>query len=307
MALGLQVGALCIQIRRIASGQANHPLDQINTVNLFGHAVLNLQAGIHFKKVKFVAVGVVDEFYGSGVAVADAAQQLLGSAMQLAANRVSQVGRRAFLHYFLIAALAGAVALAQRQRLACAVTEHLHFNMPGASDKFFQEHAIIGEVAGAKPLDAVERTVQLFQTVAQLHTDATTTGGAFQHHRVANTLGGCLRGTQVLQQIGTRQQRHAGLLGQLAGTVLEAKLHHLFRCGSNKGNAGRLAAAHEVGIFTEKAVTGMDGLSARLGRNRQQLIDLQVGIGCGAVTQAKGFIGQPHVQAFSVALGVDRD
>ena len=74
MTLRLKIASLCIQIRRITGGQTDHPLDQINAINLFGHAVLNLQAGIHFKKVKLVAVGVVNELHGPGIAVTDAAQ-----------------------------------------------------------------------------------------------------------------------------------------------------------------------------------------------------------------------------------------
>ena len=66
--------------------------------------------------------------------------------------------------------------------------------------------------------------------------------------------------------------------------MLETKGQHLLRSRANKGDARRLAAAHETGVLAEKTVTGVYGLGARLGGNGKQLIDLQVGISSGAVT-----------------------
>ena len=119
--------------------------------------------------------------------------------MQLVAHRVGEIGRGTFLYYFLVTALARAITLSQGQCLARAVTEHLYFYVPGAGDEFFQEHAVVGKVAGAEALDAVESAVQFFQAVAQLHTDAAAAGGTLQHDGIADALGCLLCGAQVLQ------------------------------------------------------------------------------------------------------------
>ena len=305
MALGCKAGAASVELQLFAGGQTYHPLDQINAEHLLGDAMLNLQAGVHFQEVELVAVGVVDKFDGAGVAVVDAGQQLFSGGVQLAAYRVAQVRCRAFFHDFLVAALAGAVAFTECQRVALAVGKHLHLNVAGAGDEFLQEHAVVGKVAGAKALDAVEGADQFVFAVAQLHADTAATGGALEHDRIADTRGFCLGCRQIGQQIGARQQRHIGLLGQLAGAVLETEGEHLLGRRADKGDPGGLAAAHEVGVLTEEAVTGVDGLGAGVGGNGQQFVDLQIGVGSGAFAEAVGLVGQPHVQAVGVAFGVN--
>ena len=305
MALGCKIGAASVQLQLFAGGQTYHPLDQINAEHLLGDAMLNLQAGVYFQEVELMTVGVVNEFDGTGVAVADAGQQLFSGGVQLAAYRVAQVRRRALFNHLLITALAGAVALTQCQRVAFAVGKHLHLDMPGPGDEFFQEHAVVGKVAGAEALDAVEGADQFVFAVAQLHADTAAARRALEHHRVADARRFGFGSSQIGQQIGARQQRHIGLLGQLAGAVLETKGQHLFGRRADEGDTGGLAAAHEVGVLAEEAVTGVDGLGAGVGGDGQQFVDLQVGVGGGAFAEAVGLVGQPHVQAVGVAFGVD--
>ncbi len=177
--------------------------------------------------------------------------------------------------------------------------------MPGAGDEFFQEYAVVGKVAGAEALDAVEGADQFVFAVAQLHADTAAARRALEHDRVADARGLGFGGSQIGQQIGARQQRHIGLLSQLTGTVLETKGQHLLWRRADKGDPGGLAAAHEVGVLAEEAVTGVDGLGAGVGGDGQQLVDLQVGIGSSAFAEAVGFVGQPYVQAVGVAFGVN--
>ena len=109
----------------------------------------------------------------------DAGEQGFGGGVELLADVVAEVRSRAFLNHFLVAALAGAVAFAQSDGHALAVTKHLHFDMTGAGDEFFQKDAVVGEVVGPEAFDTVESGAQFVVVVAQLHADATTTRGGF--------------------------------------------------------------------------------------------------------------------------------
>jgi hypothetical protein len=53
---------------------ADLPVDEVDPGDELGDGMLHLQAGVHFKKIKFVRkIGVEDEFDGSGVEVVDGA------------------------------------------------------------------------------------------------------------------------------------------------------------------------------------------------------------------------------------------
>ena len=52
---------------------------------------------------------------------------------------------RGFFDHFLVATLKGAVALEQVDDIAVGVTKHLHLDMAGIGDKFFQQNTIIAE------------------------------------------------------------------------------------------------------------------------------------------------------------------
>ncbi len=294
------------QRRQLAGGQLHHPAHQVDAEHLLGDAVLHLQAGVHLQKVETVAVLVEDEFHRAGVAVIHRRHQAAGGVVQGGAHLVRQVGRRGFFQHFLVAALGGAVPLAQGQCAAGAVAEHLHFDVAGALNVFFQEHAVVGEVVGAQPAHAVPGFFQAGVVVADLHADAAAAGGAFEHHRVADLRGGFERRRRVIQQAGAGQQRHVVVLGQGAGGVFQAEVAHLLRGGPDESDAVAFAPLDEFGVFTEKAVAGVHRVDAVLGHQREQLVLVQVGLRGVAVAQVQRLVRQGHVSGFGVRVGVDR-
>ena len=90
----------------------------------------------------------------------------------------------------MVATLGRAVTLAQGQHLPSAIAEKLYFHMAGMFHEFFQEHAAIAEIVLAQALDRLEAFAQIVRAVAAGHANAATAGGAFQHHRVADGVGG---------------------------------------------------------------------------------------------------------------------
>ena len=64
----------------------------------------------------------------------------------------------------------------------------------------------------------------------------------------------------VDQPFAAGHDRHAGLLGQLAGLVLVAQRLHRFLRRADELDLAVAADLGEVGVLREEAVAGMDGL-----------------------------------------------
>jgi hypothetical protein len=104
----------------------------------------------------------------------------------------------------LIAALHGAVALADRDYVAAAVTENLDLDVAGVLDEFFQEHAAFLEVVFRQSGDGGKRYTDFGRFSNQRHANAATTGRAFQHNRISDTRGFRAGVLFIAQQLGTR-------------------------------------------------------------------------------------------------------
>src|ERR1035437_1627112 len=83
------------------------------------------------------------------------------------------------------------------------------------------------EVGAGEPVHGGKSLGQFVFPPDQAHADATTTGGALQHHRVADAP--CLYRSMVniAQKARAWQQRNTVSLGQIPRRVLEAEGAHL--------------------------------------------------------------------------------
>ncbi len=307
MAARLEILHQLGQRRQVAGGQLDHPAHQIHAPDLLGDAVLHLQTGVYLQEVEALGFGVVDELHGAGAAIADRLGQGDCRLAQGLGHAGRQVRRRGFLQHLLVAPLHRAVAHAEGDDFAGAVAEHLHLQMAGALDVFLDEHARIAEVVLPQTLDRVEGISELRRRAAHAHADTTTTGGAFQHHRVADLLG-CAEGIgEAVEQLGALQHRYAALFGQGAGGVLEAKHPQLFRRRADEGDPGGLAGFGKRRVLGKKPVAGVDGIRAGFTGDAENLLRVQIGL-CGrAFAQAVGLVGLLQMQAGGVGLGVDGD
>ncbi len=61
--------------QRLAGGDFELPLDQVEAGDEFGHGMLHLQARVHFQEIE-IAVAIDQEFHGAGVVVARGARDL---------------------------------------------------------------------------------------------------------------------------------------------------------------------------------------------------------------------------------------
>ena len=298
--------ALGLEIERLARGQAQHPRDQVDAVHRLGDAVLDLQPGVDLEEEEALVGGVDDELDGAGVAVIDLGEQPLGGLGERRPRRVREVRRGALLEHLLVAALRRAVAAADGEHPAPPVAEHLHLDVTGRADVALEVEAGVPEVRAAEPLHAVEGRAQRRLVRAHLHADAAPAGGALEHDRPADGVGGPDRVLHVVEQLAPRQQRHAGARGELAGAVLEPERLDLLGARADEDEALRLAATHERRVLAQEAVARVHRVTALLARDPEQSLRVEVGLRRPAVAELDRPRRRAHVQAVGVDRGVHR-
>lgn len=85
----------------------------------------NLQARVHFHKVKFVVLAVHDKFDGAGATVIDGLGCTHRRLTQLPSQFFRQIWCRRFFNYLLVPALNRAIALVKIHRITMIVSKHL--------------------------------------------------------------------------------------------------------------------------------------------------------------------------------------
>ena len=108
--------------------------------------------------------------------------------------------RRGFLDQLLVAALGGAVALAQGHDGAVVQAQDLDLDVACGLDEALDEDAVGAEAALGHRLGVLEGLAQFLGVVGHGHADAAAAGGGLDHHRVADACGfldGLVAGLQV--------------------------------------------------------------------------------------------------------------
>ncbi len=136
--------------RHFACGLEDHPLDEVDAGDFFGDAVLDLESGVDFEEVELLGVVVVDELDGAGGGVVDGFGEEGCGGEEAGPGFVRQAGCWGLFEDFLVAALGGAVALAEGEDVAVAVAEDLDLDVTGAGDVFFEVDAGVAEVGAAE-------------------------------------------------------------------------------------------------------------------------------------------------------------
>ncbi len=132
-----------------AIGNAELPLDQIETCYQLRDRMFDLQPGIHLHEIEAVgsqAIGDIgDELHGSRTSVTHGLCGIHGGLAHGLAHLRRHARGRGFLDHFLMAALQRAVALKQMNDIALIVGEHLNFNMAGRGHESLKENAVVTE------------------------------------------------------------------------------------------------------------------------------------------------------------------
>src|SRR5690606_41035180 len=121
----------------------------------------------------------------SDLAIADAAARLDAQLAHLAALRFGDAGRRRFLDDLLVTALHRAVALAQMDRVAVAVREHLKLDVPRMVEEFLHVDLVVAEGGTRLVARDRDRIQQGGLAVHDAHASAAPAAGRFDDHGIA--------------------------------------------------------------------------------------------------------------------------
>ena len=223
--------------------------------------MLHLKPRVHLDEIGARFAG--DELDGARAHIADGRRGLARRLVQRFAALIVKGGGRRFLDHFLMAPLQRAFALEQRNHAAMRVAEDLHFDMARALDEFLDKQPAVAEGGRRLALRARNRGVQLFEAPHHAHAFAAAAGHRFQQHRKAKPLRFAREGGGVLLLAAiTRHNRHARFFHQRFGCGFRA--HGADRgCGrAYENKPRRLAGFGKLRLLGQKAVTGVNGLSA---------------------------------------------
>ena len=183
--------------------------------------MLDLDAAVQLEEVE---VAAVDHELGRPRApVADGAAER----DRCVAHRLPQllVDRRRgrLLEHLLVAALDGALPLAERDDGAGAVSEQLDLDVTRALDVALAEDAIVAERGSGLPPRGGERLLELTGRANDTHAASAAARGRLDHERKSDIL-----------RLPVRDDRNAGLAGDLLGGELVATLPQRLRRGPTK-------------------------------------------------------------------------
>ena len=187
--------------QRLALGDAQLELDQVQAGDFLGDRVLDLQPGVHLQEVER-PVAVQDELDGARAGVAGrpaGGDRCLGER----GAKLAVDGRgRGLLHDLLVAALDGALALEQVDHVAVGVAEDLHLDVARVRDVALQEHGAVAERGGRLAARGTDRAGELRGVADQPHAAPAAAERRLDQQREAD-----LRGRVML---AVRVDGHAG-------------------------------------------------------------------------------------------------
>ncbi len=252
------------------------PLDQVQARDQLGHRVLHLEAGVHLHEVVRRRVRARDdELHRARAPVAAGAGRLDRRLAHRRTRLLVEEHARRLLDDLLVAALEGALALAQVDHVAVAVGQDLDLDVAGAVDPALDEERVVVEGGAGLAAGGGDLVLQAGQVPHQAHALAAAARAGLQQHRRAQ-LAGRLRQVRVA---APGDDRHARVPDRLLGADLVAHQRDRVRRRTDEDQAGVGAGAREGGVLGEEAVARVDGLRARAGRGLQQALHRQVALG----------------------------
>ena len=249
-----------------ACGNAYLPLNDVKSRHHFGNAVLHLQTGVHFHKIK-VVLFVQQKFHGTGVDVADCLSRLDCGYHHLLSGFFVKRGAGAFLDHLLILALNGALALAQTDDVVIFIAKQLHFNVLYGEDEFFQIARAVAEGCLCLGGSSQKRFLKVLYVINSADTLAAAARTGFYQQRKADFFSLSLGDLDVLDHVAAGSNWYARGAHRLARDVLVAEHSYHRRGGTYEIYIALLAEPYEFRVLAEQTVAGVDSLSAALDRD----------------------------------------
>ncbi len=191
---------------------------------------------------------------------------------------------------------------------AVMVAQHLNFNVMDFGKKAFENNVIVTErisglTAGGlqiiKEAGFVPDDAHPFAAAACAGFDEngeTNGNGRFHQHPIVQS-----RAVHTGRGWHTRRFRHSP-----RRRFITHQPHR--RCaGANEGDVCLRAGSGKIGVFTQKAVAGMDRVCAATFGDTQHHLLIEIGVRRADARQWIAFVSQPNPRRVCVWLGVDGD
>ena len=234
-------------------------------------------AGVHLDEVEFAIL--VEEFHGADAEIFHLPHRLGAGSTDLLARRRVERGRGAFFPDFLVPPLQRAIALAEMDRAAPAIAEHLDLDVARLLQVFFQIDGGIAERRFGLVGSGRERQHQVVGGLRDLHAASAAARGRLDQHRKTDRL--CDRHCVVVGSDGAVGAGHHGdaePLGGLLGLDLVSHQPDMFGFRSDEMQIVIGENFSKSGVFRQKAVAGMHRIRARDLAGREQRRHVEVAI-----------------------------
>jgi hypothetical protein len=296
-----------VESQLLAVGHKDLLLDEVDSSNLLGDGMFHLDAGVHLDEV-VVALGVDEKLDRACVRVFGGLGGANCGLAHLFAEAGGEEGRRRLLDQLLVAALHGAVALAEVEGLAVRVGEDLELDVAGLLDVFFEINRAVAEGFFGLVAGDVVFLREGDVVVRDAHAAAAAAGDGFDDDRIAD-LAGDLDGLGLGGDwsVGAGDGGDLGFFDGILGDRFVA--HHLdrLRLGADELDVTGLALGGEFGVFGKEAVARVDGVDVGDLGGGDDAVRAEIGIRTFGAADANGFVGKLHVKRLGIGLGVNSE
>ena len=292
------------KIQGDARRNADLPLHQIESGEHFRDAVFHLQSDIHLHEPEISGL-IQQEFQRSCPNIADFPDGIHRPCDDCLPLVRRHSRRGGLLDELLVAPLQRAVPLPQAHHISLLVCQNLQFHVPGGIDVFFQIQRAVSEGTDGLGGSLMPGILQFLFRAHPADAPTAATGAGLQHYGVTNGFGSFFRFFQSRQRPGSGNHRQIGGLDQAFQRCLVAEPLHIRRVRTDEHQSVFPAGTGKMGIFREKTIARMDGLSAGQQGGADDLALVQVAFRGFRTADAVAFIRQRHVQGILVRLGID--
>ena len=303
----MQLHVRLLDRQRLAGGDADHLLDEIDAGDQLRHGMLDLQPRVHLQKEEALVLAH-DEFHRAGAVVIDRFCQRHGLLAHLAAGRLVEQRRRRLLDDLLVAALDRAFALAQINHVAMLVAEHLDFDVARIDDEFFYKHAVVAKGRGGFRCRARKTFRDVLARMSDAHALAAAARRRLDHDRVADLVGDLDRMVGGFNHAEiARHGRDFRGIGEFLGFDLVAHRGNGARIGADEDDAIVLQRMGESLALGQEAIARMHGFRAGLLAGGDDLVDHEIGLVGGGRADVHGLVGHVDMERILVGVGIDGD
>ncbi len=222
---------------------------------------------------------------------------------------LAQIWRGRAFDDLLVTTLHRTVTFPQVVNITVAIAQDLHLDVAGADDHLFQIAFAIAKGRFGLATAFQNLFFQFIRPLDRAHAAPTAAPAGFQHQGVSD-LGRLStdRVHVVAQNLGGRDDGHARLDCDAPGAGLVTKRAHGGGFRANESDAVCFASVHEIGVFRQQAIAGVDRICPAFLGDADDFINRQI---CGdrshAFADLIGLVRLEPVQAQLVFFGIDGD